>query len=1310
MNTIRNFASRAIDFASSVIPFRKSDDNIISKYNYPKDSGDQEMKIDDSSNIALQTNKKRPRRTSSPTKIPHGISAGKPRNKPNIIDPKEKIRKYCESDFQKFYEANRFFDESNGKFTYDPNGLSNTTIVTFFQFMNEHPDLGIKILLWLDTFHDFKSSRIKYTSTLNSILNTYLNQRGIKYKEYYSLFIDNADNIRVEKLKYGKKEFSILSIYRDAFFDFPESQDEWDNCPKHPDGSIIFPLSKNCENTFIKECYAHDQDRKNLSLDPKTNIIHECAMIMYDLSVLFINTKDFEFTLLYSYIIYNFIINNQDITFYKSKYPDQRVIGNEFLVRQMYYMVHDTIEKDLISAYAKDVGDMDSIKYKIEGDIYVLPSSLFDANKTNSSTNLKNYINVPETKIPLCYKEEYTYKFQKTDYYFNLQLQSGKSVIANINNKTKDTFQNFSKVSKQHIDATFLVPQTSKLYKLSEEENNEFKNQLYNYLILLIDGNLIINHNIPSIEIKKNLIGLSVPNILTQLVNFIINKGETTTTNEFKTFLHSDNLLQNLEMLLSLKRLGDFGQIIQCKQLGIPLHTKDNMQLLISLATCTKAVWSPHEKLLFYDVDENGKDGFFIDPKRFNEIKKIIEDEENQTLDIGNLNISTKHLLLRTNSDYINKVNDKIFKDKIQIFPNDLINAATPKDKITNLENLPSIFLSLTEYDHNITELETGKRRIKKIIKMCQKTNIGSSQDIKDFRFLIEWHGLSSLSKKYKTNWYSYKDSKIDCNWYTKDEEYDEDMKKIYTFFNTNKDSIFDLCPEYVDNKHINEEFIKPEEQKEKKKTEKQKQKKEIKEQEKEEEKRKQKEEKQKQKEIDDLNKEIQSYSSNKSLFEEILRKDIANIYFILLKKINNTLTFEYLETKYIEHLLLAKSNFDNINKGCGENSSDINDIIIVQDRNNYSIKNKCKEEKPLLIYKLNQDSIIPLEFDTIKTIIVNEITRNKSFTESFTESIQNIFNNVINLNSYKVFIKENYDDPVKKLIKELNDKYTKMMVEKEVNATEIMDTSQNESQNGSENESEMEEEMEDEEEMEEKIVDLEEKQQEQTEFYNRINFDYRNRNMQDTYQRKHARKQYDVDYNTIRPTNLSYKFTDSNLNDTLNDQIDYSEEKMDESEEKTKDVNEQFLDMIRNYISQGYNKKDLFGNNIPNKKNPRKNAILQIRLEIQTFITNNKVKYCNFRDTCEQHEKIEALFEEVKKPNSSQSIKRRPRILHKRSSRSRTLSRSRLSSRSRSSSRSKSRTPLRKKFTKIKKPESRRTGAHGPLKRLIKKFRQNKI
>ena len=37
---------------------------------------------------------------------------------------------------------------------------------------------------------------------------------------------------------------------------------------------------------------------------------------------------------------------------------------------------------------------MDSIKYRIEGDIYVLPASLFDANRSNSSTDPKNFLNI----------------------------------------------------------------------------------------------------------------------------------------------------------------------------------------------------------------------------------------------------------------------------------------------------------------------------------------------------------------------------------------------------------------------------------------------------------------------------------------------------------------------------------------------------------------------------------------------------------------------------------------------------------------------------------------------------------------------------------------------------------------------------------------------------------------------------------------------------------------------------------------------------------------------------------------------------
>ena len=58
---------------------------------------------------------------------------------------------------------------------------------------------------------------------------------------------------------------------------------------------------------------------------------------------------------------------------------------------------------------------------------------------------------------------------------------------------------------------------------------------------------------------------------------------------------------------------------------------------------------------------------------------------------------------------------------------------------------------------------------------------------------------------------------------------------------------------------------------------------------------------------------------------------------------------------------------------------------------------------------------IAELDFDTIKTIIISEITNNNPYiinNETFTESIKNISTKVINLDSYKKYIKENYNDP----------------------------------------------------------------------------------------------------------------------------------------------------------------------------------------------------------------------------------------------------------------------------------------------------------
>ena len=59
---------------------------------------------------------------------------------------------------------------------------------------------------------------------------------------------------------------------------------------------------------------------------------------------------------------------------------------------------------------------------------------------------------------------------------------------------------------------------------------------------------------------------------------------------------------KELDDIISLKRVGDFGQIVQCKQLGIPLMTEDYMQILISIACCSSVIWSPDDtKILFYD-------------------------------------------------------------------------------------------------------------------------------------------------------------------------------------------------------------------------------------------------------------------------------------------------------------------------------------------------------------------------------------------------------------------------------------------------------------------------------------------------------------------------------------------------------------------------------------------------------------------------------------------------------------------------------------------------------------------------------------
>ena len=108
-------------------------------------------------------------------------------------------------------------------------------------------------------------------------------------------------------------------------------------------------------------------------------------------------------------------------------------------------------------------------------------------------------------------------------------------------------------------------------------------------------GNLYFNGDINKnkVSLPRNTKGMSPGDIVTVIIGLLqALKGKLS--------------CKILDFWVSLKRIGDYGQILQCKQLGIPLFTTDSMQLLISLAVKSSVVWSPDfTKVLWYNSDND---------------------------------------------------------------------------------------------------------------------------------------------------------------------------------------------------------------------------------------------------------------------------------------------------------------------------------------------------------------------------------------------------------------------------------------------------------------------------------------------------------------------------------------------------------------------------------------------------------------------------------------------------------------------------------------------------------------------------------
>ena len=560
-------------------------------------------------------------------------------------------------------------------------GLGNIFLVEFLQFIKENPKLAIPMLLWIDTFHDFTQLRtVKGTNetedeiaSINNVLDFYLKEKqgvwGKDNKKEWKI----VPQTKYTKLLIENTNYSISKCYRDSFFDYTNGFELYLDINDEQSKFVFFPFHEDVQHTLLKECYKFDEESSNNNVQPskkKSNIQtkintnksnkfeHRCARILYQMSLFIYDTKGFEPNLLYSYIVYNFFESKDKTYNYKS------------IAYKLSKSVITTIdsEKNGVEYYAKDLDMKKTSKRFNNSKLIILPSSLFDQNKLNSSNNPKNFANISKTIVPFVGVNNFEYAFNNklnsinimeqcnltvsTNFYDNKETiiynsckAQNKDKFIDIINKEAEYNNNFKPCFPQSILEKQNSINIKNLAKYIDTNSGEFKSykygfinnkydfldKLYNFIDCIKPHKNSVGYNKDFSEYKSPFIykeGFSVKEISLRIMCEIVTKIKNSSNWEYTYSLLP---AYDFDKYMSLKRVGDYAQILQCKQLGIPLVTDDNMQILLSIASCSSIIWTPSDRMLYY----NGESDCFID---FNNSKCV--------------NISPTQILKRNTDNY----------------------------------------------------------------------------------------------------------------------------------------------------------------------------------------------------------------------------------------------------------------------------------------------------------------------------------------------------------------------------------------------------------------------------------------------------------------------------------------------------------------------------------------------------------------------------------------------------------------------------------------------------------------------------------
>ena len=447
----------------------------------------------------------------------------------------------------------------------------------------------------------------------------------------------------------------------------------------------------------LNECFDKDIDfEENIKftvLKPlwylELNKRKSIACLLYNLSLMIVN-KNFEKILLYSYINYFFFSNSFKV--------DDRKVNEYCQFDQREYINNlkkilnssETFMLDDNEGYIRDVEDRHIKDFIKGGKLLTIPASLFDKNPKNSTKNKDLIANISKTTIPFVNGYGFKNDNEKSEIVYEY---TKKDCLLKVSIPKLDNYDNFfSKCS------------------ISSEDKGTYN------------------------------MGWSV----FEIFSIIYDKY-------YKNNINDNISCDILDWWVSLKRVGDYGQILQAKQLKIPLSTSDNMQILLSIVSCSSVIWKPTNKILYYDGKIDAfrtwdTDDLKYIQKRMREVSSIncipvinntYKDEIDKMLLIDyNPNEKNNYI---SGSSYIIKNTVSTFEENVDLVEyygkNHLM--IVPKEN-TNRYDEKGIFIS----DFFSNECLEGQHRIRSD---CINNVYGyfGPDEKKQYKYIVEWKDVN---------------------------------------------------------------------------------------------------------------------------------------------------------------------------------------------------------------------------------------------------------------------------------------------------------------------------------------------------------------------------------------------------------------------------------------------------------------------------------------------------------------------------------------------------------------------------------------